>query len=66
MEIDEAMANLILYLAHDNLKLTDPLVNITADKYVNIDDGLVNTQLLMEEEIFEEFLIAEGVLQQMQ
>jgi len=63
-EIDEAMANLILAL--DNLRLADLLVNITADEYVNIDDGLVNTQLLTEEEIFEEFLIAEGVLQQMQ
>ena len=31
-EIDEAMANLILAL--DNLKLADPLVNITANEYV--------------------------------
>jgi DDE superfamily endonuclease len=61
-EIDEAMANLILAL--DNLRLADPLVNITADEYVNVDNGLVNTQLLTEDEIFEEFLIAEGVLQQ--
>src|SRR5690349_830482 len=35
-----------------------------ANEYVNVDNGLVNTQLLMEDEIFEEFLIAEGVLQQ--
>ena len=48
------------------IKKKETDANITADEYVNIDDGLVNTQLLTEEEIFEEFLIAEGVLQQMQ
>ena len=55
-EIDEAMANLILAL--DNLKLADPLVNITANEY----NGLVSTQLPTEGKIS----YGRGVLQQMQ
>src|SRR6185312_6423690 len=53
-----------LTLALNNLKLADPSVNITANEYLAVDNDLVSTELPTEEDIFEEFLIAEGVLQQ--
>ena len=53
-----------LTLALNNLKLADPSVNITANEYLEVDNDLVSTELPTEEDIFEEFLMAEGVLQQ--
>jgi len=43
-----------LILALSNLKL--------ANEYLEVDNSLVSTELPTEEDIFEEFLIAEGVL----
>jgi len=57
-EIDEAMANLIIAL--DNLKSAYPLVSITANEYVDVDNGFVSTQLPTEEEFFKAFLMAES------
>jgi len=45
-------------------RAADPSVNITANKYLEVDNDLVSTELPTEEDIFEEFLMAEGVLQQ--
>ena len=44
--------------------MADPSVNITANKYLEVDNDLVSTELPTEEDIFEEFLMAEGVLRQ--
>lgn len=63
-EIDDSMANLVSAL--NSLKIIDPSVNITAEEYVDADNGLTCTDLPTEEEIFEEFLVAEGALQQIQ
>ena len=60
-EIDEDIANLISSL--NCLKLADPSVDI---EYVELDSDLINANLPTEEEILEEFLVAEGVLQKMQ
>ena len=61
-ETDDTITDLTLAL--NNLKLADPSVNITANEYLAVDNDLVSTELPTEEDIFEEFLIAEGVLQQ--
>jgi len=45
-------------------RAADPSVNITANKYLEVDNDLVSTELPTEEDIFEEFLMAEGVLRQ--
>ena len=45
-------------------RAADPSVNITANKYLEVGNDLVSTELPTEEDIFEEFLMAEGVLQQ--
>jgi len=39
---------------------------MTAEEYVELDSDLINANLPTEEEILEEFLVAEGVLQEMQ
>ena len=58
------IANLISTL--NCLKLADPSVDMTAEEYVELDSNLISASLPMEEEILEEFLVDEGVLQQMQ
>ena len=45
-------------------RAADPSVNITANKYLEVDNDLVSTELPTEEDIFEKFLMAEGVLRQ--
>jgi len=68
-EADDCMNDLILALIlnNNNLKLADPSVDIrvTADEYLEVDNNLVRTELPTEENIFEKFLMAEGVLQQL-
>ena len=65
MNIDETNDGMTdLTLALNNLKLADPSVNITANEYLEVDNDLVSTELPTEEDIFEEFLMAEGVLRQ--
>ena len=65
MNIDETNDGMTdLTLALNNLKLADPSVNITANEDLEVDNDLVSTELPTEEDIFEEFLMAEGVLQQ--
>ena len=39
---------------------------MTAEEYVELDSDLISASLPTEEEILEEFLVDEGVLQQMQ
>ncbi|CAG8658787.1 7495_t:CDS:1, partial [Paraglomus occultum] len=39
----------------NNLKLADPSVNKTVNEYLAVDNDLVSTELLTEEDIFEEF-----------
>ena len=63
-EIDEDIANFISTL--NCLKLADPSVDMTAEEYVELDSNLISASLPTEEEILEEFLVDEGVLQQMQ
>ena len=41
-------------------------MDMTAEEYVELDSDLINANLPTEEEILEEFLVAEGVLQEMQ
>jgi len=64
IEIDEDIANLISTL--NCLKLADPSVDMTAEEYVELDSDLISANLPTKEEILEEFLVDEGVLQQMQ
>ena len=63
-EIDEDIANFISTL--NCLKLADPSVDMTAEEYVELDSNLISASLPMEEEILEEFLVDEGVLQQIE
>ena len=61
-EIDEDMANLISAL--NRLKIADSSVSMTAEEYAQLDGSLTRAELPTEEEILEEFLVAEGISQQ--
>jgi len=61
-EIDEDMANLISAL--NRLKIADSSVSMTAEEYAQLDGSLTSAELPTEEEILEEFLVAEGISQQ--
>ena len=63
-EIDEDMANLISAL--NRLQIADSSVSMTAEEYAQLDGGLISSELPTEEEILEEFLVAEGISQQKQ
>ena len=63
-KINKDMFNLISALNY--LKISDSLMNMIAKEYAQLDDGLISMELPIEEEILEEFLMAENISQQKQ